>query len=99
LTSTGTPIACALALGIHDLINGTAAKPTPTPPMTEVVATRNLRRLLFTSSDDIKISNRKTPHARTITQIREIQNPVNQAGTEEQVACNFRSNHPVPHLN
>jgi hypothetical protein len=80
-------------------MNGTAAKPTPTPPTTVVVATRNLRRPLFTSSDDIKISNRKTPYTRTITQIREIQNPVIQASTKEQVACNFRSNHPVPHLN
>jgi hypothetical protein len=54
-------------------MNGTAAKPTPTPPTTEVVATKNRRRPLFTSSDDIQFSNRKTPFARTVTHAQEIQ--------------------------
>src|SRR3546814_1106898 len=53
-TETGAPAPCARALGCHDLINGTAAKPAPTAPTTAVVAVRNRRRPLLTSGLAIK---------------------------------------------
>src|SRR5690606_39848823 len=40
----------ARALGFHDLMNGTAAKPAPTAPTTAVVAVRNRRRPVFTGA-------------------------------------------------
>ena len=47
---TGAPAKRARALGLQDLMKGTAANPAPTAPTTAVVAVRNLRRPVLTSS-------------------------------------------------
>ena len=55
-TCTGAPTALARALGFQVEMKGTAANPAPTAPTTEVVATRNRRRFLFTPSVGICFS-------------------------------------------
>ena len=40
---TGAPIARVRSLGCHALMNGTAVKPSPTPPTTLAVAVRKRR--------------------------------------------------------
>src|SRR6476659_4670290 len=45
----GAPASLALALGFHDLMNGTATNPAPTAPTTAVVAVRNRRRPWFST--------------------------------------------------
>src|SRR5690606_41755435 len=47
---TGAPASLARLLGFHDLMKGTAAKPTPTAPTTAVVAVKNRRRPVLTGS-------------------------------------------------
>src|SRR5690606_33940935 len=47
---TGAPAKRARALVLQDLMKGTAANPAPTAPTTAVVAVRNLRRPVLTSS-------------------------------------------------
>ncbi len=43
-TWTGAPSACAFALGLNDMTNGTAAIPTPAAPATLVATLRKCRR-------------------------------------------------------
>jgi hypothetical protein len=56
---TGAPAKRARALGLHDLMKGTAANPAPTAPTTAVVAVRNLRRPVLRSSLAIRLSAKR----------------------------------------
>src|SRR5690606_4666229 len=86
---TGAPAKRARALGLHDLMNGTAAKPAPTAPTTAVVAVRNRRRPVLTSSLAIPHSERKL-HENTLRLVG-----ANAGRTQKTGKCNGTLNEPT----